>query len=30
MNSSVIRTEWLAFWKNTESYAPPFTLNAPS
>src|SRR5262245_13190836 len=30
MYSSVTRTEWLAFWKNTESYAPPLTLNAPS
>src|SRR2546430_8415161 len=23
MNSSVTRTEWLAFWKNTEPYASP-------
>ncbi len=29
MNSSVTRTEWFAFWKNTESYAPPATLNSP-
>ncbi len=26
MNSSVTRTEWLAFWNCTESYAPPGTL----
>src|SRR5207248_11729114 len=30
MNSSVTRTEWLAFWNCTESYAPPGALNAPS
>ena len=29
MNSSVTRTEWFAFWKKTESYAPPWTLNSP-
>src|ERR1700738_1776048 len=26
MNSSVTRTEWLAFWNCTESYAPPGEL----
>jgi len=30
MNSSVTRTEWFAFWKCTESYAPPGTLKPPS
>src|ERR1041385_2529248 len=30
MKSSVTRTEWLAFWNCTESYAPPTALNAPS
>src|ERR1044071_9994965 len=30
MNSSVTRTEWVAFWDCTESYAPPGALNAPS
>src|ERR1044071_672414 len=29
MNVSVTRTECLAFWKNTESYAPPGTLKPP-
>src|SRR3954471_9596705 len=30
MKSSVTRTEWLAFWNCTESYAPPGALKAPS
>ncbi len=30
MKESVARMEWLAFWKKTESYAPPFTLKPPS
>ncbi len=30
MNSSVTRTELFAFWKYTESYAPPGTLNPGS
>ena len=30
MKASVTRMEWLAFWKNTESYAPPRTLKPPS
>jgi hypothetical protein len=30
MKPSVTRTEWLAFWYWTDSYAPPTTLNRPS
>ena len=30
MKSSVTRTEWFAFWKKTESYAPPGPLKPPS
>src|SRR5262249_7692004 len=30
MKPSVTRTEWFAFWQNTESYAPPATLKPPS
>src|SRR6185503_13652776 len=30
MKASVTRTELFEFWKKTESYAPPGTLNPPS